>query len=335
MTPRTVSLAACLAACAACSSAAAPSTASPGDAGSDSSSADASASHPDADADAALDGTSATSACEAGAPANPYATAQPFECDESLQTIPTRPSVTLPFDLVEPTSGPPAAVVVLLPGGDGVLHLSAQGIGASADNFVVRTRQQYAAAGLVAAIPDVPSDRPQGLDDFRATQAHADDLAALVQHLRGAYPALHVWLVSTSRGTISAANALARYAPPQGPDRIVLTSSVTRIPPDAGDPEDIQSVPDYVAKLSAAVPILMIDEASDACGASPPLTGPGGAGAQALAKTLGDDPHFVLVDGGATPPDGADPCGGLSYHGFYGEDAAVVARIVAFIQAHP
>jgi hypothetical protein len=178
-------------------------------------------------------------ACDAGDPSNPYATAQPFECNESLVTIPTRPAVTLSFDLVVPGPGGPTAVVILLPGGGGLLQLSSEGIGSGGDNFCVRTRQRYARAGFAVAVPDAPSDHPQGLDGFRATQGHADDLSALVQHLRAAYPGVRVWLVSTSRGTISATNALARYAPPQGPDRIVLTSSVTRIPTSAADQEDI------------------------------------------------------------------------------------------------
>jgi len=42
----------------------------------------------------------------------------------------------------------------------------------------------------------------------------------------------------------------------------------------------------------------------------------------------------VLVDAGLVPPAGADACGGLSYHGFYGEEDLVVSKIAAFIDAH-
>jgi hypothetical protein len=41
-------------------------------------------------------------ACDAGDPADIYATSQPFECNESLQTVATR-GVTLAFDLVVST----------------------------------------------------------------------------------------------------------------------------------------------------------------------------------------------------------------------------------------
>jgi hypothetical protein len=274
-----------------------------------------------------------TTACEAGPPSDIYATAQPFECNESLHVIATRPQVTLSYDLVVPVgAAPPTAIVILLPGGDGVLTLSDAGIGTAADNFCVRTREAYAANGFVVAVPDVPSDRTDGgLDGFRATPEHATDLGDLIQTLRGAYPGLPVWLVSTSRGTISATDAVARLDPSKGPDHVVLTSSVTVIPKDAADQEDIQSVPDWQSRLAALVPILMLDDTLDACGASPPTTAPDGGGAETLAAAIGDSSHFLLIDGGPTPPPSSDPsavCGGLAYHGFYGNDELVVEQTI-------
>jgi hypothetical protein len=278
--------------------------------------------------------------CDAGAPANPYATAQPFECNESLQSVALdRSKVKLPYDLVVPLSGSPKGIVVLLPGGSGSLALSPLGIGTAADNFCVRTREAFALSGYIVAVPDAPTDHPPpaGLDNFRDTFDHAQDLSLLIQHLRSVYASdnLHVWLIATSRGTISAVNVLSRLSPPQGPDAIVLTSSITTIPHDATDKEDIQSVPDAMAALTAAVPVLMIDEISDQCGASPPLSNGNGGGAQVLAQAIGDLGHFFLVDGGAPPPPDADVCGGLAYHGFYGEDEAVVGQILDFIASRP
>lgn len=276
--------------------------------------------------------------CDAGEPADIYATSQPFECNESLQTLATR-GFTLAFDLVVPTGGQPTAVVILLPGGDGVLRLTATGIGAAADNFCVRTRQTYAKSGFVVAIPDVPSDRSAGLNNFRNTPQHATDLGHLVQHMQGAYPGLPVWMVSTSRGTISATNALANA--PTKPDHVVLTSSVTFTPMNAADQENIYDVPNAEGSLALAVPhaLLMIHDSLNACQASPPISGMKGSGAEALAEKIGDMAHFVLIDGGPMPPSaGTDPhgvCGGLAYHGFYGNDALVVSqKIIPFIQNH-
>jgi hypothetical protein len=278
-------------------------------------------------------------ACDAGPPVAPYATSQPFECNESLQTITTREPVTLSFDLVVPPGGrAPTAVVVLLAGGSGLLHLTDAGIGSAGDNFCVRTRQAYATNGFVVAVPDAPSDHDAGLDDFRAAQDHATDLGALIDHMRQAYPGLPVWLVSTSRGTISATNAMARLDASARPDHLVLTSSVTFTPMNTSDQEDIHSVPGWRSSLSSAVPILMIDDSLDQCGASPPISGPNGSGAQVLAQAIGDEKYFVLVDGGPTPPPDGGPdalCGGLAYHGFYENDDLVVAqKIIPFIQGH-
>jgi hypothetical protein len=195
-------------------------------------------------------------------------------------------------------------------------------------------------SGFVVAVPDAPSDHADdaGLDNFRATQDNATDLGLLIEHMRHAYPGLPVWLVSTSRGTISATDALARLDASTGPVHIVLTSSVTFTPANASDQERIQSVPGWQSSLTSAVPLLMIDDSLDQCGASPPISGPDASGAQVLAEAIGDQQHFVLIDGGPTPPTTGDSdgvCGGLAYHGFYGNDELVVSeKIIPFIQNH-
>jgi hypothetical protein len=236
-----------------------------------------------------------------------------FETNETLKVIPTRPGVTLPFDLVTP-AGAPKRSAILLTGSNGELQLSATGIGTAADNFVVRTREQYAAAGFVVALPDVPSDEPGGLDGFRTTAAHAEDMAALIAWLRKHFD-VPVWMVGTSRGTISAANAAARLGT-AGPDGIVLTSSIT-----AGSMESLNDV----ALGSIAVPVQVIHNELDACPASP------FAGAQQMIAHLALAPlhPFVPFDGGEMPQSNA--CGALSYHGFFGLDAQVVPVVVAFV----
>jgi hypothetical protein len=300
-------------------------------------------------ADGGSDAIDAHPRCDAGPPADVYAPSQPFECNESLRTLSPHdyfasvdPSVKLAFDLVTPPSGaPPTAAVVLLAGGVGLLDLTASGIGQGANNFCVRTRQSFAGAGFVVAVPDAPSDdhTSAGLDGVRASLEHAEDLSALVQWLRKTYEGIPVWVVGTSRGTISTVDVAVRFPAPRGPDHIVLTSSITVIPKSAADQEDIQSVPGFEAGeagLAARVPILMIDNALDQCGASPPLEDPskGILGAEGLAEQIGDAKHFVLVEGGTTPPPDAGVCGSLSYHGFYGLEGEVVPKIVHFIRAH-
>ena len=90
----------------------------------------------------------------------------------------------------------------------------------------MRSRALFAERGFLAAVVDAPSDRTaDGLTGFRSTEAHARDIAGLIAFVkqRASVP---VWLVGTSMGTVSAANAAARL--PQGVEGLVLTSSVTR-----------------------------------------------------------------------------------------------------------
>src|SRR5205823_3865219 len=63
--------------------------------------------------------------------------------NEELVSLPTRAGVNLPILLVRPARAP-SAVVLLFPGGDGLLKLTPSGMGAGTTNFVIRTRQSYA-----------------------------------------------------------------------------------------------------------------------------------------------------------------------------------------------
>jgi hypothetical protein len=241
-----------------------------------------------------------------------------YASNEKLIVIPTRSGVSLPFDLVKPlSSAMPIGVVILLSGSDGKLALTDQGMSEGASqNFVVRTRQDYTCAGFGAAIPDVPSDQPNGLEGmFRSSEAHAQDMQALVAWLKSKWN-VPVWMVSTSRGTISAANAASRSTQ-NGPDGIVLTSCVTVDPGDAG-----QDSLTNVDLASIRVPVRVLDNTEDGCPASPFSA----AEAMAAARSW----PFVSVTGGMQPT-GGDPCGPLSYHGFYGLDAQVVAEILKFL----
>ena len=176
---------------------------------------------------------------------------------ERLVRVSTRPSVTLSFAYAAPAQ--PLATVILSAGSDGLLKLSKDGIGASADNFVVRTRQQYFAAGFATALVDVPSDHSSGLGNaYRTGSAEADDIAPVIAWLRARSPA-PLWLVGTSRDTISAANVGARLGH-DGPDGLILTSSITTGP---------NATLYEVALKVITVPTLFVHHKEDACPASP------------------------------------------------------------------
>jgi hypothetical protein len=234
------------------------------------------------------------------------ASATALESNEHVERVATRDGTSVPVLVVAPQA--PKAIVLLFPGGDGKLGLTAKGIANGADNFVVRTRHLFAQHGMVAIVVDVPSDHADGITAFRESKAHADDIAKIITWARSRWP-LPVALVGTSRGTISAANAAARGV---AIDRLVLTSSVT-----AGEREKLGDLP--LDKISA--PSLVIHHEHDGCEASPL------AGAKHLAGKL--DARWRVFHGGDRPT-GA-PCSPESHHGFLGLDRGVVAEIAEFI----
>ena len=234
---------------------------------------------------------------------------------DDVRTIPSRPGVTQSFLLVRPPERA-TATVVLFAGGNGALHLGSGRLGL-AGNFVVRNRARFAEHGLLVAVVDTPSDRPAGLDGFRTTAAHADDLRAVIAALREE-AAVPVWLVGTSMGTVSAANAAARLRT-GGPDGIVLSSTVTR-----QGRERPESIGDVRMK-DIHVTTLVVHHRQDACRATPYADTVG------LMRDLAGAPRRELLtfEGGGTPQSG--PCEGRAAHGYFGLDAEVVAAIAKWI----
>jgi predicted alpha/beta-hydrolase family hydrolase len=238
---------------------------------------------------------------------------------DDLRSIPSRPGVTQSFLLVRPAEHPTAAVV-LFAGGNGALHLGTGRLGLGG-NFLVRNRARFAEHGLLVAVVDSPSDRPNGLDGFRTTAAHADDVKAVIAALR-ADAAVPVWLVGTSMGTVSAASATARLSA-GGPDGLVLTSTVTR-----QGRERPESVGDVRMK-DIRVPTLVVHHRDDACRSTPYADTVG------LLRDLASAPRRELLTfaGGDAPQSG--PCEARAAHGYFGLDAEVVAAIAKWITGAP
>jgi hypothetical protein len=245
--------------------------------------------------------------------------AAPAAADEARIELPTRPGVTERV-LVTPPEGPPVASLILFTGGDGMLfsrdsdgQLKLKGL-----NFLIRSRKKFAAAGFFVASVDAPSDHPSGLGTFRGSEEHARDIAILIAWLRQKAP-VPVWLVGTSNGTISAANAAARLKA-GGPHGLVMTSSIvaqTRL---------TASVQAVVAVDEITLPTLFVHNRDDACVSTP---------FSYVASLMDRFTHarkkeLIAVSGGS-PPEG-NPCEPLSRHGFIGLDDEVVGDIARWIK---
>jgi hypothetical protein len=238
--------------------------------------------------------------------------------DEELVRLPTRPGVTQAFWVTTPP-GPPVATVILFTGGPGLLFSNRQPE-LKSKNFLIRSRDKFAAAGFLVASVDGPSDHLEGLDDdFRSSAAHATDIAAVIAYMRQK-AAVPVWLIGTSRGTTSAANVAARLKT-GGPDGLVLTSSIvaaTRVLAPVQSTVDVGAI---------GVPTLFVHNKDDACMATPYSAVP------ALMERFTHAPRkeLITVSGGSTPL--SEPCEALSRHGYIGIEDEVVGKIAAWIKS--
>ena len=236
---------------------------------------------------------------------------------EQVIDIPTRPGITQRFLFINPPQA--TAALILFAGGHGGLQISADGrIGWGAGNFVVRTRQQFAERGLAVAVVDAPSDRqsPPYLSGFRQTPEHAADIKAVIAWLRQ-QTRLPVWLIGTSRGTQSAAYVATQLAGSDGPDGLVLTSTILTDSKSRAVPE----LP--LQKLT--IPVLVVHHKQDGCKLCQFRDLP------SLMDRLNSVPRkaLIAIDGGQ---DRGDPCEAMAHHGFNGVEDVVVTRITDWIR---
>jgi len=234
---------------------------------------------------------------------------------EKAVTIDSRPGVTESIVLVDPPAKP-VATVLLLAGGNGFIH-PRRFPDRLNQNFLVRTRARFASNGFLVAILDVPSDHQEsGLFRWRDSDEHVADIAAAVKWLRAHDPA-PVWLVGTSRGSVSAAYAAAAIPV----DGVVLTSSVTR--PARRDPTNVME-----ARLgNIKAPVLIASHKQDECPVTPPED------AERIKSALSAAPKvdIMLFEGGDSPR--SEPCEALAQHGYIGIENKVVDAISAWIKA--
>jgi pimeloyl-ACP methyl ester carboxylesterase len=252
----------------------------------------------------------------AGLPAAPAAAAS-----AEVVTLTVRGDARQRFLIVRP-DGPPKAIVVLYSGGNGNLKIGADGSIENAGNFLVRSRDLFAAEGFLVAVVDRPSDwAGSDKDRFRVVAAHAEDAAAIARRLRQEAP-VPLWFVGTSRGSVSVANIASRLGG-NSLGGIVLTSSVAS-PGKRGLP----AVPD-VDVSGVAVPVLILGHGGDDCYVT---LWPEQEALAELFKGAASVETF-RVDGGDAG-NHADPCGPYSHHGVLGQEKAVVGRIATWIRGH-
>ena len=242
-------------------------------------------------------------------------------------TTTTRYSIARPKD--NPANVAPVALV-LLAGGGGYLNLDEHGCPrALAGNSLIRSVPLFLELGFIAVRVDSPSDHTgtDGLAGFRRTASHAEDLGKIIAEVRARTRA-EIWVVGTSRGTLSAANAAARLSGPDGPKGVVLTSALTMGQSGARRSWAADTVFDLELE-SIRIPLLVVGHKNDSC-----IRTPAHLMSRIAERTNSPRRQVVTVAGGAGSAgiSGVDACEAYSPHGFLGQEKEVAAGIARFIR---
>jgi hypothetical protein len=195
--------------------------------------------------------------------------------------------------LIKPAA--PRGSVILLPGGDGAIRAGDNGeIQGLRGNQLVRTRHAYAAQGLAVLVADAGTDLKSAVEYMAAIKRP-------------------VTVIGTSRGTLRAAEGIARGA---RPDALVLTSGF--LSADSGSGSNVMSILGSPAALPRT---LVIHHRQDGCRVTLP------AGVDPFIKWSGGRARVSWLTGGV---DEGDPCQARGHHGFNGLDGQVVGLAAGF-----
>ena len=244
---------------------------------------------------------------------------------QEIVTLAPRPGVKQSFFIANMGDHKPEAVALLYVGGEGAINLRLEDgqpkFGQR--NFLPRSRREFIRNGIVPVILDVPSDQTAGMEDaFRMSDTHRLDARAVVQEVKKRYPDLPVFLVGTSRGTLSAAHVAAGLGNEIA--GVVLTASYFQHVTGRNRQRT-------EGKLSAfkwhtlRVPVLIVHHAEDGCQNTPYP--------EALKVMRLHQFPLVTVFGGKPPESGE--CEPLAAHGFYGMEAKTVDAIAGWMLAKP
>ena len=207
------------------------------------------------------------------------------------------------------------ATLILLPGGSAATGDIVDGKPKSG-NFLSRSRSLFKRAGYNVMVVYRPSDLNDLDYGYRISAQHMNELRVAVEYAKKTL-GKPVWLIGTSRGTVSGTAAAIEFGP-ELVSGLVLTSSVTNSKPGAISTQDLKRL---------KIPVLVVHHSKDACKVCIPTE------AAKIPTMLVNSPKkdFVMIEGGSDPH--GNVCNAQHWHGFINYEEETVKLITDWIDA--
>jgi len=216
--------------------------------------------------------------------------------------------ITMSYLLDTPDGKEVRSILLVVPGGNGVMKLSQKSDGTIThtirSNSFMRLSSFFRERSIGLAFIDVPSDHNDGIGTtFRKDRAHLTDLEMVTKDLKKRYPSVKIYMGSSGSGGISA--LFAAKTAGQNLSGVILAGA---------DYNELHAYDHSGIK----VPVIALHHLEDGCDSSPFIE----------AKEVAEKYSFLLVPfTGGKPDTEKDPCASLTKHGFIGLEKQVATTI--------
>jgi hypothetical protein len=202
------------------------------------------------------------------------------------------------------------AIVLLFPGGEGMMKLQDDGSTNNTHTFV-RSKNMWGQYGIDAVLVDTPYSLYAGPKNIRSFSDHQERILAVVQYYKDKYH-LPIWLFGHSMGTVSVTEFVNR-----APEQESLIAGVIV----AGTYQSVS------LKERVKIPVQAIHHAQDGCDSTRPYF------SESLIKDRPKEfvAQFVKLDGGVNV---GNACGSAAYHGFNQIEGDFVGAAAKFMNDH-
>ena len=202
------------------------------------------------------------------------------------------------------------AIVILFPGGQGVIGLSLDGRARSTHTFI-RSQNEWAQYGIHSVLVDSPNQLGNTRGNFRDTKDHLGRVEAVIKFYKAKFN-LPIWIFGHSMGS-STVSFFSNKSPEY---RKQIAGGII-----AGTLQEVN------IQDENDLPLMAIHHRYDGCRSTPSF-----ASERIIKNRLQDFPQriskIVLIEGG---DDVGDPCQSAGYHGFNQKEADFIKVAAMFM----